>query len=591
MAKVFDVEAFLQPEWMAVHINNLWRQWKDNRDVWEREHEELRKYIFATDTKFTSGQTTPWKNSTTTPKLCQIRDNLHANYMAALFPRQKWMKWYGSDKDSVDKDKAKAIESFMQNKLTQISFEEIVSDFVYDYIDYGNVFGDVTFIHDRTEDPETGEVITNYSGPMAYRLSPFDHVFDITATDYKSAPKITRYIKSLGQLAKEAKSRPELGFYQEVVDKIRDNRSTFAAHIQADAFQEKNYGNTVDGFNRLEDYYNSGWVELLEFQGDIYDHQSGELLEDYVVTVVDRSYVIRKEKGVSWLGSDYKHHVSWRKRPDNLMGMGPLDNLVGMQYRIDHLENLKADVFDQIAFPMMKIRGNVDDFDYVPGQKIYLGDDGDVEFLNPDATALNADTQIAILENKMEEMAGAPKQAMGFRTPGEKTAYEVQSLESAASRIFQAKVSHFERVFLEPLVNDMFEIARRNMGSVEQVPVIDEETGATLFLEIEKEDITARGKLRPMGARHFAETSKMLQEINNFANSALGQDPAVNVHISGKKIAEMLFNDVFKLEHYGIVEDNIRVFEQMETQEVMQSAQETADVNASTNISDEEELM
>ena len=48
--------------------------------------------------------------------------------------------------------------------------------------------------------------------------------------------------------------------------------------------------------------------------------------------------------------------AGWRPRPDNLYAMGPLDNLVGMQYRIDHLENLKSDVFDQIAYPILKIR-------------------------------------------------------------------------------------------------------------------------------------------------------------------------------------------------------------------------------------------
>ena len=35
----------------------------------------------------------------------------------------------------------------------------------------------------------------------------------------------------------------------------------------------------------------------------------------------------------------------------------------------------------------------------------------------------------------MEEMAGAPKEAMGFRSPGEKTAYEVQRMENAASQV------------------------------------------------------------------------------------------------------------------------------------------------------------
>ena len=121
--------------------------------------------------------------------------------------------------------------------------------------------------------------------------------------------------------------------------------------------------------------------------------------------------------------------------------MGPLDNLVGMQYRLDHLENLKADVFDLIAHHVLKIKGHVEDFDYGPGETIYVGDEGDVEFMRPDVTALNADMQIDRLEAKMEDMVGAPKQAMGIRTPGEKTKFEVQTLDNASSRIFQSKIN------------------------------------------------------------------------------------------------------------------------------------------------------
>jgi hypothetical protein len=80
----------------------------------------------------------------------------------------------------------------------------------------------------------------------------------------------------------------------------------------------------------------------------------------------------------SWLGTAPIFHAGWRSRPDNLYAMGPLDNLVGMQYRIDHLENLKADVFDQIALPMLKIRGDVEDFEYMPAGRVYIGEEGDV---------------------------------------------------------------------------------------------------------------------------------------------------------------------------------------------------------------------
>jgi hypothetical protein len=256
--------------------------------------------------------------------------------------------------------------------------------------------------------------------------------------------------------------------------------------------------------------------------------------------------------------------------------MGPLDNLVGMQYRIDHLENLKADVFDMIAHPIAKVQGFVEDFSFGPGEKIYVGEDGNVEFMRPDTTALNADTQIAILENKMEEMAGAPRQAMGIRTPGEKTAFEVQTLDNASSRVFMNKVSYFERNFLEPLINDMLELARRNMEISDVVRVVDDEFGAALFETITPEDLAARGKIRPIGARHFAQRANQFQNMLNLLNSAVGQDPAINVHISGIKTAQVI-EELLNIEKFNLVQPNIRVAEQMETQRMVNAGQGTLD--------------
>jgi AraC-like DNA-binding protein len=219
--------------------------------------------------------------------------------------------------------------------------------------------------------------------------------------------------------------------------------------------------------------------------------------------------------------------------------MGPLDNLVGMQYRIDHLENLKADVFDQIAYPMLKIRGDVEDFDFEPGGRIYLGEEGDVGYMAPDATALQADLQIRLLEDKMEEMAGAPKSAMGIRTAGEKTAFEVQTLQNAASRIFEHKTAHFERVFLEPILNAMLEVSRRNMN------------------------------MSPVGARHFAERARRIQNLTQLYQIKLS-DPSVAAHMSGKEFARILADE---LGEPTLFSENIAVSEQLETQQQMQEAE------------------
>ena len=229
-----------------------------------------------------------------------------------------------------------------------------------------------------------------------------------------------------------------------------------------------------------------------------------------------------------------------------------------------------------IAHPIAKVQGFVEDFSFGPGEKIYVGEDGNVEFMRPDTTALNADTQIAILENKMEEMAGAPRQAMGIRTPGEKTAFEVQTLDNASSRVFMNKVSYFERNFLEPLINDMLELARRNMEISDVVRVVDDEFGAALFETITPEDLAARGKIRPIGARHFAQRANQFQNMLNLLNSAVGQDPAINVHISGIKTAQVI-EELLNIEKFNLVQPNIRVAEQMETQRMVNAGQGTLD--------------
>lgn len=572
--RTIDFEEFIgTPDALATAIGNRFTEWTNQRREWVSEKKELRNYIFATDTTKTSNSTLPWKNSTTTPKLCQLRDNLHANYMAALFPNDDWLLWEGDDEDAEAEEKRKVIEAYMKNKLRYGGFINIVSTMVYDYIDCGNVYATSEYVNETRTDEGTGEVFPGFVGPRAVRMSPYDVLINPVAASIDHSPKIIRYIKSLGEVAADIQDHPEMGYLEEVFNDIvavRQNVSGLSTHDV-----QKAEGFTIDGFGSMIDYYQSDYVELIELHGDIYDTEKGELLKNRIITIVDRQRVIRNVVNPSWRGQSIRH-AGWRLRPDNLYAMGPLDNLVGMQYRIDHLENLKADVFDLIAHPIAKVQGFVEDFTFGPGEKIYVGEDGNVEFMRPDTTALNADTQIAILENKMEEMAGAPRQAMGIRTPGEKTAFEVQTLDNASNRIFMNKISYFERNFLEPLINDMLELGRRNMEISDVVRVVDDEFGAALFETITPEDLAARGKIRPIGARHFAAKANQFQNLLNLMNSAIGQDPAVNVHISGLKTAQVV-EELLDIEKFNLVQPNIRVAEQMETQRMVNAGQGTLD--------------
>ncbi len=559
--RTLDVSALIAADSKASAIANKWEEWNGYRRAWKEETKELRNYVYATDTRTTENNKLPWSNSTTTPKLTQLYDNLKANYTAALFPSQDWMKWKGSNADDNTKEKQKVVQSYMEAKLEQSGFRLTAEELVDDFILTGNCFATVDFMSEMVE-TDFGEVVQRYVGPKLVRISPFDIVFDPTAASFEATPKIVRTIKTLGEVAKEAETNET---YARLYDKLRRNRNEVGAAHQTD----KSKGFVADGFSSIENYYQSSYVEFLTFYGDLYDTDAGELLVNKVITVVDRAYVMSEVTNPSWLGTSPIFHAGWRTRPDNLYAMGPLDNLVGMQYRIDHLENLKADVFDQIALPMLKIKGDVEDFEYEPGGRVYIGEEGDVAPLVPDATALNADFQIQALENKMEELAGAPKMAMGLRTPGEKTAFEVQTLDNAANRIFNHKAAQFEMQFEEPILNAMLETARRHMSSADVIPILNQDLGIQVFKSITKEDISAKGKLVPQGARHFAERAKRVQSLTQLMQIK-AQDPSVAPHISGKAIAKILAEELDEPSLYG---ENIAVEEQLETQKAAADAE------------------
>ena len=582
--RVLELEGVLSPDDLSANITQQWDNWNNQRRVWLDEKQEIRNYVFATDTATTTNASLPWKNKTTLPKLCQIRDNLHANYNSALFPNDDWMKWEGYTLDAEEIEKKKAIQAYMSNKVRESDLRTTTSRLILDYIDYGIAIADVIWVDETKEDPETGEVIPGYVGPRAVRVSPEDIVFDPLATDFSKSPKITRTIKSFGEIELQAahSNDPE---FQAAVKASAEIRANHNGYYSSDDFN-KAQAYSVDGFGDLYEYYGSGYVELLEFEGTLYDNETGQLLDDYIITIMDRTSVIRKEPIPAWKRGGYKVMTTWRKRPDNLYGMGPLDNLVGLQYRVDHLENLKADIGDMILAPPIKIIGDVDEFEWAPFAEIYVGEGGDVQPMAPAAQAFSANFEIDRILNLMEEMAGAPKQAMGIRTPGEKTAFEVQSLENAAGRIFQEKTTQFEIELLEKLLNNMLEVAKRHFNGADVVRIMDDDLGVTEFMKITKEDITAKGKLRPVGARHFAARAQLLQNLSGVANSPIW--PGISKHISNKALAKLV-EDSLQLQRFELFSDNAQVFEEVETQRFVQQAQEDLAVEAQTPIEGEDE--
>lgn len=566
---------------MATEIARFYINWESLRQVKMAEWQEIQRYIFATDTTKTTNSSLPWSNKTTIPKLCQIRDNLLANYMATMFPKRKWLIWEGSSPNDETGAKKKAIESYMAWVVDRNEFTNEIVKLVSDYIDYGNCFAMPEWVDNSSVLPD-GKQQVGYVGPSLRRISPTDIVFNPIAPSFLESPKIIRSLVSIGELKQMLESssitEEERNFATELYSYIKDIRRQTAEHTGAS--QTKDVIFNVSGFDSYSIYLKSNYVEVLTFYGDMYDTNTDTFMRNHVIKVIDRHKVMSCAPNDSYFGTAPIYHSGWRVRPDNIWAMGPLDNLVGMQYRIDHLENMKADVFDLIAYPPMKVKGHVEEFEWGPMERIYVGDDGDVTVMSPNVQALQADNQIAILENKMEEMAGSPKEAAGFRTPGEKTAYEVQRLENAASRVFTNKIAQFERQVTENGLNAMLELARR-MITEQTIRLFDSEFKVADFQTLTAEEITGSGRLKPVAARHFSEQSQMVQNLNSFFSSRLGADPSVMMHFSSVELARLMEN-LLEIEDRNVVLPYVRISEQAEAAKLQASAQEDAHMSTTT---------
>mgnify|MGYP007047346374 CR=1 FL=1 len=231
MARSLDVSRLVDPHSKATEISNRWEQWQSYRRKWLEEKKELRNFVYAVDTRTTSNNNLPWSNSTTTPKITQVYDNLKANYTAALFPARDWMQWVANDKESNTLKKRNIIQAYLETKNRQSDFRNVVDKIVDDYILCGNCFATVDFEYNMTES-EDGLAIPGYIGPKLVRISPYDISFDPTAADWASTPKIVRSLKTMGDIQRMVEDGDE-GF-SKIFDQMKQNRSTIGSSAQTE---------------------------------------------------------------------------------------------------------------------------------------------------------------------------------------------------------------------------------------------------------------------------------------------------------------------------------------------------------------------
>lgn len=546
---------------VAARIAEMWERYNTERRTALTMNEEARRFVYATDVDTTSADILPHKNRTHQPKLTQIADTLKSQYYEASLSMPEFFRFPAPR--GIKASVSRAMEKWIRVKAEERKFRETVGrELINDFVDYGNCFVSVDYIIERNN---KGEI--KYTGPCWKRVSPMDIVFNPRVPFAKSA-KLEKMVEHVADIKEWPIMFPKSGFKKGAIDKAISTRSPEGIDDWVEVL--KNRGINMDGYGGYDNYFKQDMAEIIVYRGDVFDPDTGNTQRNRVVYVMDKVHVIRNEPSAAPSGFDGVHHAGWRLRPDNSWGQGPLDNLVGMQYRIDHLENLKADVFDLIAQPVLFVKG--DDIQepsegYRPGAVYYGGVDSDVKYLTPDPTALNADNQIANYHRLMEEFAGAPPESRGIRTPGEKTAFEVSKLDQNATMMFVDKVRILERMF-ETMLKETFEVMMLNFDIEDYKDIFGESEEADALEILSQQNTLSRGEFTAMGARHWTRRNRETLEMNNFMSGPL-QDPKIRNHVSGVALAEY-WERKLNIEDEGIVEENAGVKEDVRVQAIAQ---------------------
>ena len=573
--KTFDINHDIETDSLAENISNKWISWINGRQQWEERYRRVLQYLYSSTSDTIYGQASaPWSSNVHIPKLTQLRDVLITYELESLFSLQDYYMFEGFTKDANTIKNRALIRDLMRDILERGNFKKVTEALVADYIDAGNCFAMPVWESEYVEDPK-GFKKLYWEGSKAVRINPLDIVFDPTACNFKDSPKIIRTVLSLGELTVLAEKDP-------IMKKGLDKALT----IRQDIMTAITNGDTIKGdeisiagFGNWSTYVTSDVVEILTFYGTVYDVVKKELHKNKKITIMDRRVLLKEEDLDPLCGYDFIYKAGYRDRKDILWSMSPLENLLGMQARIDFLENKRSDCYDATVNPIRVIKGNVDMPDALgPGDEIRMDVDCDVHYLAPDTSILTADTLIDRYEIKMEEFVGSPKEVLGLRTPGEKTMFEVNQLMTAATRIFQRQIRKFEQEIFEPMINAIFQqYIQEKAGQTIQIKTWDSVDNVYRFEEISVDAINNMGKIKVIGSTTYQDRTQIAQALQMLGQNPLFMDEVVRNNFSPTVLGQV-FSFVTGLDRFpDLFKKDERLYEITDQQKLVEELSQQVD--------------
>lgn len=547
---------------VASKIASMWHEWNGARSKALKTWEEIDRYIHATDTTALDGGNN-FTHTVMIPVVSEIHEDLQSIMYSTVFPHNDWLGWKPYDKDAASSMKRKKVLNYLKHIHLLNGFKETFRALIDDYIRYGQSFCEVVIVDERVP-REDGTFSAGYVGARPRRISPYDIVFNPASPSFESTDKIVRSMLPIVDFKLWVDSLPDSDVNKGVLTDVLKRR---VSGTTTENNTRKSAQYYPDGFGSYDQYVSSGFIEVLSFRGNVFDETTLEVIPNRYIIIVDGNEVLLEQE----LKGQRIFKSSWKPRPDNLWSQGALDNVIGLNYMVNHRENSKNEAIDKFIHPDRLYQGDVEEvYDEYTGVTKYLTTEGGgVTDLNPNTTILTYTNEIQIHLDMARRAARLPQQLSGFRSAGEKTAFEVQSLNDGAFRGFINKAEQFEQEFLEKIVTAEIEIARENFVSVIQVSEKDPD-GFTMFLEVTEEDLRSNGKLIPYGSRRFARLLQQQAGLQQLSQSQLGV--TIAPHINTYELAKVV-EQVYGFEDFEFIGKFASIEEGLEAQQMQAMAQ------------------
>lgn len=532
---------------LAQQISSTFDKFNDKRQAQLISIDEIKKHIFSHNTNSFS-----WNNDVHLPDVYELSQTLKSHLIENLYSNPEAM----FDVQGVNEDAqqlANSHKAMLVNAFQKMNFKNEMESIVDSIVEAGEatLFIGWNTLYKKKRRPQNleekflspsqdGFVIEDklaYDGPIVKCINPADFVFDVDRfANFDSCPKIYRSFLDISEIAHN-KSYNCLNdsileeLYLLISSNIpKSNKFRLLTNNKSSSFPPSKFKVFEGGFSsiysdssKFSKAIRGNQLEVLEYYGDI-KLPNGDILKNWLVTVVGRSKVVRFEQNPFVINPFV--HASIIQDPDNLRGVSPIKVALELSSISSTILNKQLDALSLIINPpYLAPKGCFSGEQLVkPGSIIEY----DAALMPQKPMPLDFSSAIVgwdfikFFKNQMESATGVYRNMAGdLRSNENKTATEFNySVSSQAIRL-NMLIDSVSRKIIIPMVQKVAEIISNFKFGKETITYND--NGEVKFLTISDPERSSYDFLYHYGDRKSSldrksKFSQLFNIISSFSN-------------------------------------------------------------------------